>query len=157
MTGPFTPRFRIRAETAAALAVTVAPVIYFLPALVNGRVLCPADGIIQNVPFRVVASRMLLSGYLPLWDPYIFSGMPLLAAAQPGILFPLNWFYLLFSPAVATNLMVLSTYMMAALGAFLYLRRLGGSLAGAMVSAVIWQFCRATIGQLSHIDIAQTA
>jgi hypothetical protein len=29
--------------------------------------------------------------------------MPLLASAQGGILFPLNWFYLVWSPTVASN------------------------------------------------------
>jgi hypothetical protein len=103
----------------AALAVTLAPVLYFLPAVLSGIILCPDDGLLQNVPYRVAAAEIVKSGYLPLWNPYIFSGMPLLASAQVGILFPLNWFYLVFSAATATNLMVISSYMVAALGAFL--------------------------------------
>jgi hypothetical protein len=157
MTDPFNPRFRIRSDHAAAIAVTLAPVIYFLPALYHGRVLCPADGIIQNVPFRVTFAQMLRSGYLPLWDPYIFSGMPLLAAAQPAVLYPLNWFYLAFSPATATNLMVIATYIVAGLGAFLYARRIGFGVSGSLMTALVWQFCGATIGQISHINIVQTS
>ena len=83
--------------------------------------------------------------------------MPLLAAAQGGLLFPPNWFYLLFSPAVATNLMVVSTYVVAALGAYLYARRVGASVAGAMITSLVWQMSGCLVGQISHINIVQTA
>src|SRR6266550_1529970 len=150
-------RFKIRSDKAAAIAVALAPVIYFLPAILRGKVLCPDDGVLQNVPFRVAAAQIMRSGYLPLWNPYIFSGMPLLATAQVGILFPLNWSYLFFSPVTATNLMVLATYMVAGLGAYLYARRIGASVTGAAITSLAWQFSGAAIGQISHINIIQTS
>ncbi len=110
-----------------------------------------------NVPLRVVAAQIVRSGHLPLWNPYIFDGMPLLAAAQGGLLFPLNWFYLFFSPAVATDLMVISAYMLAALGAYIYARRTGASVAGAVLTSLIWQWGGFLIGQISHINIVHTA
>ncbi len=119
--------------------------------------LCPDDGILFNVPLRVATAQIMRSGHLPLWNPYIFSGMPLLAAAQGGLLFPLNWFYLVFSPVVATNLMVISAYMVTALGAYLYARRIGASVAGALATSLIWQWGGFLIGQISHINIVHTA
>src|SRR5256885_2857299 len=157
MTNFLKPPIKIKAENAGAIAVTLAPLVYFLPALVTGRVLCPDDGLLQNVPFRVAAAQIMRSGYLPLWDPYIFSGMPLLATAQVGILYPLNWFYLALSAPAATNLMVVSTYMVAGLGAHLYARRIGASVIGAAITGLAWQFSGAAIGQISHINIVQTS
>ncbi|CAN5558843.1 hypothetical protein BH20ACI3_BH20ACI3_18530 [soil metagenome] len=157
MTGPFNPRLRIKTDYLAALAVTLGPVVYFLPAVINHKVLCPHDGLIQNVPLRVAAANILRAGNLPLWNPYYFSGIPLLASSQAGVLFPLNWYYLLFSPTVATNLMVISTYMLAALGAYLYSRRTGATIAGAVVTSIVWQCGGFLVGQLSHINIVQTA
>jgi hypothetical protein len=139
------------------MGVSCAPLIYFLPALIAGRVLCPWDGLLQNVPFRMAAAQMVRAGELPLWNPYIFSGMPLFATAQVGILYPLNWFYVPFSTATATNLMVISTYMVAGFGAYLYARKVGASVAGAAITGLAWQFGGAMIGQLSHINMAQTA
>lgn len=110
-----------------------------------------------NVPLRVAAAQMVRSGSLPLWNPYIFGGMPMLAAAQGGFLFPLNWFYLVFSPAVATDLMVISAYMLAASGAYLYARRTGTSIPGAIATSLIWQSGGFLIGQISHINIVHTA
>jgi hypothetical protein len=83
--------------------------------------------------------------------------MPLLGAAQGGVLFPLNWFYLFLSPASATNLMVLSTFMVAALGAFLFARRTGSSVTGAALTSLTWQSGGFLINQISHINIVQTA
>src|SRR6266576_2550531 len=157
MTRSFNLRLKIRSDRAAGIAVTLAPLLYFLPALLRGKVLCPDDGVLQNVPFRVAAAQIMRSGYLPLWDPYIFSGMPLLATAQVGILYPLNWSYLFFAPATATNLMVVSTYMVAGLGAYLYARRIGASVTGAAITSLAWQFSGAAIGQISHINIIQTS
>lgn len=157
MADPSKFSFKFRSDQLAAIAVTLAPLLYFLPALSRGLVLSPDDGILQNVPFRVAAAQIVLSGHLPIWNPYIFSGMPLLGAAQGGILFPLNWFYLLFTVSTSTNLMVLFSFMAAALGAFLYARSTGTSIAGAAVTSLIWQAGGFLINQISHINIVQTA
>ncbi|MFL6337467.1 MAG: YfhO family protein [Pyrinomonadaceae bacterium] len=164
MTRPSNPRppsgrdfvFAVGRERLAALAVTLAPVLYFLPALWAGSVLCPDDGTIFNTPLRVAAARITLDGSLPLWNPYIFGGMPLFASAQGGLLFPPNWFYLLFEPRAATNLMVVTSYMIAALGAYLYARRAGSSVAGSIVTSLAWQWGGFLVGQIGHINIVQT-
>ena len=157
MTGPFNSRLRIKTDHLAALAVTLAPIFYFLQALRSHLVLGPDDGMLFNVPLRVAAAQMVRSGHLPLWNPYIFSGMPMLAAAQGGFLFPLNWFYLVFSPVIATDLMTISAYMLAASGAYLFARRTGASIAGAVTTSLIWQSSGFLIGQISHINIVHTA
>jgi hypothetical protein len=140
----------------AALAVALAPVLYFLPAMWDGSVLCPDDGTIFNTPLRVAAANITLGGSLPLWNPYIFGGMPLLGSAQGGLLFPPNWFYLAFNAPVATNLMVVTSYVIAALGAYLYARRAGASVPGSVVTSLAWQWGGLLIGQIGHINIVQT-
>ncbi len=112
---------------------------------------------IYNVPIRVLVAQIFAGGNFPLWNPYIFSGMPLFASAQAGVLFPLNWFYLAFNPALATNLMMLATYMLAALGAYLYARRSGSSIAGATVASLVWQGSGFLVAQIGHTNIVHTA
>ena len=148
---------RIKPDTLAALAVALAPVLYFLPAVAGRVALAPDDGLLFNVPLRVAAAQITLDGNLPLWNPYIFSGMPLFASAQGGLLFPLNWFYLIFNTIAATNLMVVSTYTVAGLGAYLFARRNGSSITGSLVTALAWQLGGFTVAQLAHINIAQVA
>src|ERR1041385_8587604 len=122
-----------------ALCVTLFPLLYFLPATRGNLIISPDDGVIFNIPMRVLVANMIHSGHLPLWNPYMFGGMPLFGAAQAGVLFPLNWFYLIFSAPVATNLMMLSTYMLAALGAYMFARRSGQTVGGAALTSVVWQ------------------
>ena len=119
--------------------------------------LAPDDGIIFNVPLRAAAANILLAGHLPLWNPYIFSGMPLHASAQAGLLFPLTWIYLVFSAPVATNAMMIASYSLAGLGAYLYARRAGANIAGAIATGLIWQWSSFLINQISHTNIVQTA
>jgi hypothetical protein len=106
---------------------------------------------------RVVVANLIHSGYVPLWNPYMFSGMPLFGAAQAGVLFPLNWFYLIFSSPVATNLMMLSTYMLAALGAYLYARKSGASIAGAAATSLVWQWSAFMVAKVGQTNVVQTA
>ena len=146
-----------KAEHGAALLLALAPLVYFLPALTGRLVLCPDDGIIFNLPLRVATAQMIRDGYLPLWNPYIFSGMPLFGAAQAGVLMPLNWFFLVFSPQLAMNLSVLLTYALAGVGAFAFARRGGANLAGALVTALAWQWSGFLVAQLGHTNIIQTA
>ena len=122
---PLDLRAKITPSCATAIVVSLLPLVYFFPATRGRLIISPDDGVIFNIPIRVAAANLMRSGHLPLWNPYIFSGMPLFGAAQAGVLFPLNWFYLIFSAPLATNLMMLSTYVLAALGAYLYARRSG--------------------------------
>ncbi|HEV3470829.1 MAG TPA: hypothetical protein VG148_16015, partial [Pyrinomonadaceae bacterium] len=157
MTRPSTSSRALRPERLAAALVTLLPLAYFLPAVRGQVFLAPDDGVIFNVPLRVAAAAILREGSLPLWNPYIFSGMPLHASAQAGLLFPLNWFYFLTDARAATNLMALSTYMLAALGAYLFARRGGASVAGSVLTSVVYQLCGFMVAQLGHINIVQTA
>src|SRR6266550_2948380 len=157
MTRTYFLRQQITADRLAGLLVTLAPLVYFFPALRGKIVLSPDDGVIFNVPLRVAAANIIRGGHLPLWNPYLFSGMPLHGAAQAGLLFPLNWSYLISSPPVATNLMMLGTYMVAALGAYLFARRAGADIAGALATSFIWQFSAFFIEQVGHTNVLHTA
>jgi hypothetical protein len=148
---------KITPDRLAAIAVSLLPLIYFLPATRGHLVISPDDGLIFNIPIRVAVANLLRAGHLPLWTPDIFCGVPLFGAAQAGVLFPLNWFYLAFSAPAATNLMMLSSYMVAALGAYLYARRSGSSVAGAALTSLVWQGSGFLIEQIGHTNILHTA
>lgn len=150
-------RFKITPSSATAIAASLLPLIYFFPATRGNLVIAPDDGVIFNVPIRVAVASLIRGGYVPLWNPYFFSGMPLFGAAQAGVLFPLNWFYLAFSTPVATNQMMLSSYMLAALGAYLYARRIGNSIPGAALTSLVWQWSGFLVNQIGHTNILHTA
>jgi membrane protein YfhO len=137
----------------AALLIALAPLIYFLPATLGRIVLADADATVFGMPLRIATAQMIRDGHLPLWNPYIFCGMPLFGSAQAGTLFPLNWGFVIASPNVAMNLTVLLSYAAAGVGAFQFARRSGANLLGASITAIVWQFCGVGIGQIAHTNM----
>jgi hypothetical protein len=76
---------------AVVLLVALPTVIFGLPALLGHAVL-PGDDLGQNFPLRILAGREIRDGHLPLFDPYIWSGAPLLAGWNAGAaIFATNW------------------------------------------------------------------
>jgi hypothetical protein len=148
---------RVTSGRAAAIAAALIPLAYFLPGLSRRVVLCADDCVVQNLPFRVLVARMWLDGQWPLWNPYIFSGMPLLGAIQAGILLPIHAVFLVLPPAAAMNATMLLTYAAASTGGFLYARQIGASISGALLTGFVWQASGFLIGQISHTNIVQTA
>lgn len=140
-------------DTIAAILIAFAPFIYFLPATLGRIVLAADDALIFGMPLRIAARNMIRSGHLPLWNPYIFCGMPLFATAQGGVLFPLNWGFLFTNANSAMNFAVLCSYAAAGVGAFLYARRSGSNLPGSVITAVVWQLCGVSVGQITHTNI----
>ncbi len=49
------------------------------------------DAANQILPWYQFEAGELHQGRMPLWDPYLWGGQPLLAQAQPGAAYPPNW------------------------------------------------------------------
>jgi hypothetical protein len=77
------------------LPVWLAPLILFSPLYLTGRVLFWGVPLLQFVPWWKVAWDTLLAGHLPLWNPWVGMGAPLLGNYQSALLYPPTWSYLL--------------------------------------------------------------
>jgi len=143
---------RLRVSKNAVMAATIGllPLLYFYPAVTGEISLVPGDGWTQNLGVRVLIGQMIAQGMVPLWDPYIFAGTPLLASIYPGGLYPPNWLFALFSPGVAMNLVVITTYHIALIGAYLYGRRIGMGRVGALVTGLGFAFGGFMVAHLGH-------
>src|SRR5437868_1310318 len=93
--------FAHREKLIFAVALIFLPLIYFYPAVTGQIALAPGDVWISNLGVRVLLGRLLAQGQLPLWNPYIFGGMPLLANVYTGALYPPNWIFAVCPPAIA--------------------------------------------------------
>ena len=136
----------------ALIAVTIffIPFLYFSPALTGQVTLVPGDGWMQNFPLRALAGQMIAHGELPLWNPFIYGGMPLAASVYPGVFYPPNWLFAILPAQWAMNLVVLTTYHIALIGAYLYARRIGMARAGALLAGIAFTFGGFMINHLSH-------
>jgi hypothetical protein len=73
----------------AGLAVAVLVMLW--PLGLTNRVLAGLDAFTYFQPYWAYRSTALSAGRLPLWNPYLFLGVPFLANPQAAVLYPLHW------------------------------------------------------------------
>jgi hypothetical protein len=130
----------------------------FAPALLDGRVLAPAgDGTLYYYPLRVYVSEHLARGSAPLWNPSIFDGFPLLADSEAGVFYPPNLLFLVLPAPLAMNVVVLSSFWLAALFTFLYARTVGASFSGALLAGMAFGGGGFLVTRLAHTTIVNGA
>ena len=99
------------------------------------------DNIGQNFPAVLEVYRQLSEGRWPLWDPYMWSGSPLLADPQSQALYPPAWLAFALTAPDHTRAFDLQYALHLMLGgwfSFAYLRTLGTTPAGALLGAAVW-------------------
>lgn len=112
------------------------------------------DFFLYYFPMTEAAFDLLRQGELPLWNPYLFSGMPFLASIEIGVLYPPNWLHLVLPAARAFCVLYILHVLLAGVGTWLYARGRGRSVAAALFSATVFAFASPTI---LHEDTGMTS
>ncbi|MDO8659106.1 MAG: YfhO family protein [Candidatus Parcubacteria bacterium] len=99
------------------------------------------DIITQIYPWRHLAIETWKQGQVPLWNPYTFSGNPLLANYQSAVLSPLNLLFFILPFVDAWSILVLFQPLLAGLFMYLFVRSLKVSNVGALISSISFMFC----------------
>jgi hypothetical protein len=98
----------------------------------------------QVLPWFQVQAREWHAGRLPLWDPYLWAGQPLVGQAQPGAVYPLNWLLFLMPlenghiAGWALTWYFVTIHLMAASFCYLFCRSLGRSRAASLSAGVVF-------------------
>ena len=137
---------------AAVLLVVVPAVIFGVPALLGHAVLL-GDDLGQNFPLRVLAGQEIRAGQLPLYDPYSWSGAPLLAGWNAGAAYPLTWLFAILPGTAAWTLNLIVTWVAAGLGMFGFLRALRLRSLAAFLGAFSFAFAGAMPAQVTHFGL----
>ena len=142
-----------RGDMVAVVVLVVLPTLIFgLPALLGHAVL-PGDDLTQNLPLRELAGGEIRAGHLPLFDPYIWSGAPLLAGWNAAAAYPLTWLFVILPGTVAWTVNMIATWAVAGLGMFCFLRALRlGSLA-SFLGAFSFAFAGGMSAQVTHFGL----
>lgn len=98
------------------------------------------DVLSQLYPWRHLVVESFKNGQFPLWNPYLFSGTPLLANFQSAAFSPLNILFFLLPFAKAWSLLILFQPILAGLFTFLFLRELKISRYGSLMGALAFSF-----------------
>jgi hypothetical protein len=85
------PRRLSALDAALLLALAGLVLLTFWKLALTNRVLAGVDVFSYFYPYRDYVSQALRAGRLPLWNPYLFMGAPLLANSQAAVLYPLHW------------------------------------------------------------------
>jgi hypothetical protein len=149
---PGAPR-RGTGDALAVILLLVLPVLVFgVPALLGHTVL-PGDDLTQNLPLRVLAGRELRDGQLPLFNPYTWSGAPLLGGWNAGAAYPLALLFAILPAPAAWSLNLIGTYAVAGLGMFFFLRALRLAAGPAFLGALSFACAGAMSAQVSHFGL----
>ncbi len=109
---------------------------YFYPALSGKLLLTERDLAVFFIPPRMLWVEAIKNLELPLWNPYSFSGHPLLATLQPGVLYPPNILLMLLPFDAGFNLTIVLHFLMAGFFTFALLRELKASILGSVAGGV---------------------
>ncbi|MBL8055851.1 MAG: hypothetical protein JNK29_04090, partial [Anaerolineales bacterium] len=100
-----------------------------------------SDLVLENFLWKKFILEALRAGELPLWNPYLFTGVPFLAAGQHSALYPFSLIYYLFPLPRAYGLFTVAQLGLAGAFMYLFLRVLGLRRLGATFGGVLYQLC----------------
>jgi hypothetical protein len=137
------------------LVLLVVPVLVFVGPALFGFPALAGDNEIQNFPLRVFAGQLLSQGHLPLWNPYVWSGSPLLGGLNAGALYPFTLLFAVLPATAAWVLNLLGAYWAGGLGLYALLRQFRLAPLAALLAAITYAFGGAMVGQMVHLPIVE--
>ncbi|HET8648543.1 MAG TPA: hypothetical protein VFL95_00760, partial [Gemmatimonadales bacterium] len=124
----------------------IAGVIFVLAALtvcwpmLGGRFLLGDDQYLSGYAFRHFGAEMFRqTGSIPHWDPYIFGGLPFVAAMHGDIFYPTAWLRWILPIDTAMNLSFAVHFVLAGWFMYAFLRALRLGWTGAVVGGVAYE------------------
>ena len=145
-------------QTAIAVFIGVLSVVVFF----WGNIVTPAVNYTPTVgtndltdlhyPYRAFLSQSLKRGEFPLWSAETSSGYPFLASVA-GSLYPLTILAAWLPTTTSVTFSIAVSYVLIYCFSFLYLRKIGLSVAGSLFGAVLISFSGFAANEFMHLDI----
>ncbi len=121
-----------------------------------GQVTIPWDSKVQFYPWMVFVQQNLHQGELPLWNPHLYSGYPMVADPQAMLFSPLLQAGLFLLPELTLRLqdsLVLLHLLLAGLGAAALGRSYGWPVVAVLIFAALVMFGGVNSSRLQHNGI----
>ena len=144
----------IRLSPFLCLTAFVSAVLY--PFVFLQKALYWGDLYLYFYPMQDFVRESLLRGRVPLWNPYVLCGQPLFGNPQSWVFYPATFLlaaapvWLFFTLSAVLHLVV------AALGAYLYLRRICHDRLGALLGASVYAGSGYLVARLQFPNMAQS-
>jgi hypothetical protein len=130
----------------------------FQKVLFTGRCLSGSDFVLQFYPWKkFVFDHLQSQGSLPFWDPYLFSGSPLIPNIQVSLFYPLGFLYYLMPPDIAYGYSTVLHFMLGSGFMYLFMRSLGVQPVCCLFSALVFMSNGYFMGHLyaGHLSFVQ--
>lgn len=98
------------------------------------------DVLRQMYPWTTLVLHLFSQQQLPLWNPYNFSGSPLLANFQSAAFYPLHIVYLFLPQKVGWSVLVFLQPFLAGLFTYFFARKIGIGKFGSFFAGCSWSF-----------------
>ncbi len=146
-------RLEVGRDLLAIATLLASTLAFFWKITFTNLILVGLDVFTYFYPYKAYAAEAIRLGRLPLWNPYLFMGVPFLANAQTALFYPLNVpLYWLPVPKMVSYSIVLHVFL-AGLFAYLYARlSLGLRQWGAWLAAAVFAFSGFVGAQVEHIN-----
>lgn len=131
------------------------PISGFLPGGVPNKAQ-GADVIRELYPWKFFAIQSLKSGQIPFWNPYNFSGNPLLANFQSAVFYPLNVIFFPLAFHTSWTFFILLTPLLFAIFTYLFLRELGLRNSASVLGGITAAFSSYTTVWIEYGNIGHT-
>jgi hypothetical protein len=115
--------------------------VCFWKYLVPGNFAFGTDTLAASYPMQQMGMSEIFKNHsVPLWNPYIFSGMPLLASFSFHVFYPGSWIYFFVSPKFATGYLYIIHFILIGCFLFAFLRHLGLSRQASFIGGLLFMF-----------------
>lgn len=140
------------------LILILCVILFFSKVLFSGKALYGSDFVYQFYPWKkFVYDSLRSNGSIPLWNPYLFSGIPFISNIQASMFYPLGFLYYLLPPDVAYGYSTALHCILGSIFMYAFLRSLSVSTWGSFLSSVIFTFNGYFLGHLyaGHLSFVQ--
>lgn len=145
-------------EIPPLLILMVGPLVLFRGGLFGDALFYEKDTYVFYYPLLEWVAQRWREGSFPLWTPMIFSGYPIFADGEIGMLYPINWaLFLLLPVQFAFTIRKTLHFIIAAVGMYALLRVLGVGRSAATVGGVCFSLGSFFVVQMHHENIILTA
>jgi hypothetical protein len=136
----------------------VLTLIFFWKLAFTGKIYSGYDPITYSYPNRLFAASSIRSGEVPLWNPYLFMGVPFVANIQTAVFYPLNVLFYLLPVTTAYNFSIILHIFLAGLFMYLFARfSLELKPFSSFISAVVFMFSGFFSAQVGHLEQINTS
>jgi hypothetical protein len=108
--------------------------------MLGGQFLLGDDQYVAGYSFRLYGAEMFRqTGSIPQWNPYLFGGLPFIAAMHGDIFYPTAWLRWIMPVDAAMNLGFAVHLVLAGFAMYLLLRRLGAGWTASVIGGLAYE------------------